>query len=155
MCVLQKLLKLQLWPGTLWAALSDSPSQYCVELPGGSSHPQARSLTTELCSRAAIDQSLVPSQLIADAVKRSSKAHLFHFYPVLCEIVAIPRRTPSAWVPTSALSLPKSALSSAGTKDPSGEASRDVDHGSPVELDARSLVKECLREVGKEMGVRQ
>ncbi|OBZ73105.1 Protein MON2 [Grifola frondosa] len=74
--VLRKLLALQLWPGTLWAALSDSPSQYCVEQPS-------------------IVQSLEPSQLIADAVKRSTKAHLFHFYPILCEIVSIPRKTPS------------------------------------------------------------
>ena len=102
-----------------------------------------------------IDQTLDPSKLIADAVKRSPKAHLFHFYPVLCEIVSIPRRTPSAWVPSDTLSLPKSALPPEGSANPGGEATSDVDHGRPVELDARSLVKECLKEVGKEMGVRQ
>lgn len=32
--VLRKLLALQLWPGTLWAALSDSPSRYSSEQPG-------------------------------------------------------------------------------------------------------------------------
>ena len=104
---------------------------------------------------AAIDSSLEPAKLIADAVKRSSRAHLFHFYPVLCEIVSIPRRSPSAWLPPDALSLPNSALSPRGTAASGGEASSDADHGRPVELDARSLVKECLREVGKEMGVRQ
>ncbi|KZT66278.1 hypothetical protein DAEQUDRAFT_470892 [Daedalea quercina L-15889] len=134
--VLQKLLRLQLWPGTLWAALSESPSQYCVEQP-------------------AIDPSLEPAQLIADAVKRSPKAHLFHFYPVLCEIVSIPRRSPSTWVPPDALSLPNSALSPRGSAASGGEANGDADHGRPIELDARSLVKECLKEVGKEMGVRQ
>ncbi|KAH9934248.1 uncharacterized protein B0H18DRAFT_1082813 [Fomitopsis serialis] len=129
--VLQKLLKLQLWPGTLWAALSNAPSQYCVQQPE-------------------------PTQLIADAVKRSSKAHLFHFYPILCEIVSIPRRTPSAWVPRDGLSLPNSALSPReGSAVSGGAADGDADHGRPVELDARSVVKECLKEVGKEMGVRQ
>ena len=28
-----------------------------------------------------------------------------------------------------------------------------IDEGRAVELDARTLVKECLREIGKEMGV--
>ncbi|TFY62206.1 hypothetical protein EVJ58_g4016 [Rhodofomes roseus] len=135
--VLQKLLRLQLWPGTLWAALSDVPSQYCVDQP-------------------AIDQSLEPAQLIADAVKRSPKAHLFHFYPVLCEIVSIPRRTPSAWISPEALSLTNSTLSPLGGSTGSDRrANGVVEHGRPVELDARSLVKECLKEVGKEMGVRQ
>ena len=31
--VLRKLLNLHLWPGTLWAALSSSPSQYAVHQP--------------------------------------------------------------------------------------------------------------------------
>lgn len=32
--VLRKILELRLWPGTLWAALSDAPSSHCVEQPG-------------------------------------------------------------------------------------------------------------------------
>ncbi|KAH9933694.1 hypothetical protein B0H21DRAFT_699431 [Amylocystis lapponica] len=136
--VLQKLLNLQLWPGTLWAALSDSPSKYCAEQPS-------------------IDGSLPPSQLIADAVKRSTKAHLFHFYPILCEIVAIPRKTPTAWVMTNA---PRKSVSSEASPEDarrsmswSQVATGGADEGHVVELDTRTLVKECLKEVGKEMGV--
>jgi len=32
--VLRKLLELRLWPGTFWAAMSDSPSEYYLEQPG-------------------------------------------------------------------------------------------------------------------------
>jgi hypothetical protein len=32
--VLRKLLELRLWPGTFWAALSDRPSEYCLQQPG-------------------------------------------------------------------------------------------------------------------------
>jgi len=116
--VLRKLLELRLWPGSLWAAMSDEPSSFAVEQP-------------------AIDASLSPSLLIADAVKRSSIAHLFHFYPVLCEIASIPRKTPSTWV-----------LSRAVDRDSSLEGDE------AIELDARVLARECLKEVGKEMGVR-
>ncbi|KAJ7842842.1 hypothetical protein B0H14DRAFT_3868774 [Mycena olivaceomarginata] len=117
--VLRKLLELRLWPGSLWAAMSEEPSSFAVEQP-------------------AIDASLSPSLLIADAVKRSSIAHLFHFYPVLCEIASTPRKTPSTWV------LPRAA-----DKDSSSEGAE------AIELDARVLARECLKEVGKEMGVRQ
>ncbi|KAJ7102802.1 hypothetical protein C8R44DRAFT_682224 [Mycena epipterygia] len=115
--VLRKLLELRLWPGSLWAALSEQPSAFAVEQP-------------------AIDASLSPSLLIADAVKRSSVAHLFHFYPVLCEIASIPRKTPSSWVLTRAADK----SSSEGVE--------------ATELDARVLARECLKEVGREMGVR-
>ncbi|KAF7340848.1 Protein MON2 [Mycena sanguinolenta] len=117
--VLRKLLELRLWPGSFWAAMSEEPSSFAVEQP-------------------AIDASLSPSLLIADAVKRSSIAHLFHFYPVLCEIASTPRKTPSTWV------LPRPAADKASS---SGDEA--------IELDARVLARECLKEVGKEMGVRQ
>ncbi|KAJ6510816.1 hypothetical protein C8R45DRAFT_1207663 [Mycena sanguinolenta] len=117
--VLRKLLELRLWPGSFWAALSEEPSSFAVEQP-------------------AIDASLSPSLLIADAVKRSSIAHLFHFYPVLCEIASTPRKTPSTWV------LPRPTADK-------GSSSGD----EAIELDARVLARECLKEVGKEMGVRQ
>lgn len=32
--VLTKILGLRLWPGSLWAALSDKPSEYCINQPG-------------------------------------------------------------------------------------------------------------------------
>src|SRR6266581_5545650 len=46
----------------------------------------------------AIDASLPPSELIADAVKRSSRAHMFHVYSLLCEIASVPRKSPNAWI---------------------------------------------------------
>ncbi|KAJ7226681.1 hypothetical protein GGX14DRAFT_692973 [Mycena pura] len=116
--VLRKLLKLRLWPGSLWAAISEQPSAFAVEQP-------------------AIDASLSPALLVADAVKRSSVAHLFHFYPVLCEIASIPRRTPSTWV-----------LSPRAGEGDTMEGDDDA-----TELDARTLARACLKEVGREMGV--
>ena len=35
--VLRKLLGLRLWPGSLWAWLSDNPTEYCISQPGNSS----------------------------------------------------------------------------------------------------------------------
>lgn len=46
--VLQKLLELQLWPGVFWAALSNSPSQYCAEQPGRCSCSHVRSAPANL-----------------------------------------------------------------------------------------------------------
>ena len=82
------------------------------------------------------DSSLSPARLIADAVQRSTKAHLFQLYPVLCEITASPRKTPAAW------------MASHGTKPSDGEAD-----GAVEELDARTLARQCLNEIGKEMGM--
>ncbi|KAG6844369.1 hypothetical protein H0H87_007445 [Tephrocybe sp. NHM501043] len=131
--VLRKLLDLKLWPGSLWAGLSDNPSLHAVEQPK-------------------IDVLLSPSHLIADAVKRSTAAHLFHFYPVLCEIASIPRKTPSAWMVTSTTPSSLSIL-------PTGHTSSGSNYGqsgaNAVELDARILARTCLKEVGKEMGVSQ
>ncbi|PCH34907.1 hypothetical protein WOLCODRAFT_27538 [Wolfiporia cocos MD-104 SS10] len=134
--VLQKLLQLRLWPGTLWAALSESPSKYCMEQPG-------------------IDQSLEPMQLIADAVKRSPTAHLFHFYPILCEIVSIPRKSPSTWVMTTSATRGQSAVHLADSIATRPNALPKISNGDhrAVELDARTLATECLKEVGRGMGV--
>lgn len=117
--VLRKLLEMKLWPGVLWAAFSDAPSKYCVEQPP-------------------VPADASPSELISDSIKRSSKAHLFHFYDVLCEIAAIPRKTPTAWVTTS-----KSG----------GADGVESEKEAVREFDARGLARECLREIGKEMGV--
>lgn len=90
-----------------------------------------------------IDSSLTtPSQLISDAVKRSSLAHLFHFYPVLCEIASVPRRTPSTWVMARSNSPIRTDFSSIEKTD-----------DEVVELDARVLARQCLQELGREMGV--
>lgn len=110
--------------------------------------------------RTGIDQTLEPTQLISDAVKRSSKAHLFHFYPTLNEIVAIPRKTPAAWVMTNAKKASSRDSSSVAKPEEVRKSvtwndvtSGSVDEGRAVELDARTLVKECLKEIGREMGV--
>lgn len=96
----------------------------------------------------AIDPSLPPSALIADVVKRSPVAHLFYFYPILCEIASIPRKTPAAWVPAG---LPVGARDQGetGPRDRIGAPEGD---GKVVEVDARALARECLGVLGKEMG---
>ncbi|TCD65014.1 hypothetical protein EIP91_003335 [Steccherinum ochraceum] len=139
--ILRKLLELKIWSGILWAALSEYPSAHCVDQPS-------------------IDPTLPPAQLIQDAIKRSTKAHLYHFYPTFCEIVAIPRKTPSAWIMTnvprsssrdiSASAKPEELRNSVSWTD---VKSGVVDEGRAVELDARAIVKECLKEIGREMGV--
>jgi hypothetical protein len=113
--VLRKLLLLRLYPGSLKAALSETPTPWSSELPP-------------------IDTTLAPSALVAEAISRSNIAHLFHFYPVLCEIASIPRKTPFAVM----------------KERPNGKSSQQ---NEPIHLDARSLARECLRMVGQEMGV--
>lgn len=100
---------------------------------------------TSLLRKLGIDQSLSPSALVADAVRRSTKAHLFHFYPILCEIVSIPRKPPTAWVMSGARRMSIEPRTSAA-EEPSND-----DHA--IELDARTLVKDCLKELGRELGV--
>ncbi|KAH9049809.1 hypothetical protein EDB83DRAFT_2553433 [Lactarius deliciosus] len=126
--VLHKLLELRLWPGSLWAALSAAPSKYATDQP-------------------AVDTSLATSELIADSVKRSSRAHVFHFYALLCEIVSIPRKAASAWI-TLAPGAP-----AVHPDHPLGRVVAGSGHGHLVSLDARALARECLREVGRELGV--
>ena len=94
-----------------------------------------------------MDPSLPPSALIGDVVKRSSVAHLFYFYAVLCEIASIPRKTPAAWVSV--------ANPLVGGRDPGesrGRIGAPEGDGKVVEVDARALAKECLKVLGKEMG---
>jgi len=156
--VLRKLLELRLWSGSLWAAMSDDPSKHCIEQLGSKRNPCLRRFVTKLLRIAtAIDVSLSPKALISDAVKRSSVAHLFHFYPVLCNIASIPRKTPSAWV-LSPLTSPRANVNGAnGKRAGHSRTPTPSEHGAqetrPVELDARTLARSCLKEVGKEMGV--
>lgn len=65
---------------------------------------------------------------MADAVRRSTKAHLYHFYSVLCEIASMAGNAPAAWV-------------------------EDGQQGEAVLKDARQLARQALKEIGKEMGV--
>jgi len=125
------------------------------------------------CATEAIDGSLPPSGLIADAVKRSSRAHMFHFYTLLCEIASLPRKSPNGWVaadrqarsggPTAGKEKeraagaqinhggrPTQASTTAGTITTGSGASSNVGH--VVSFDARVLARECLEEVGRELG---
>ena len=142
--VLRKLLNLHLWPGTLWAALSSSPSQYAVKQPCTCGSPlPLLSLTPEFV---AIETSLDPKGLITDAVRRSSKAHLFHFYHIFCEIASLSRKTPSAW-----LSSPSEYSAGNGrSRIAQEEQEKTKDF---VEFDARTLARECLKAIGQEMGL--
>lgn len=142
--ILRKLLNLQLWPGTLWAALSASPSQYAVQQPR--MYPPPPPLPFLTYTFPVIETSLDPKSLIADAVRRSSKAHLFHFYHIFCEIASLPRKTPSAW-----LSSPPEHIAGDGRSriaQEENERTRDF-----VEFDARTLARECLKAIGQEMGL--
>ncbi|KAJ3930574.1 MAG: hypothetical protein NXY57DRAFT_300956 [Lentinula lateritia] len=138
--VLRKLRELRLWPGSLWAALSDDPTKYCSEQPPLG--PSAYSKTT-------MPSSLTSKTLILDAVNRSSVGHLFKFYTLLCEIASVPRRTPEAWVhirPASA------SIASRYSEEQDPKVEGRIDH-QLEHLDARSLAKECLKIIGSEMGV--
>lgn len=75
-----------------------------------------------------VELTLKGAALVADAVRRSTKAHLYHFYGVLCEIASMPGYPPSVWV-------------------------EDGQQGTAVLRDARQLGRQALKEIGKEMGV--
>lgn len=151
--MLKGLLRLRLWPGSLWAALSATPSEYSSEQPR--KLPSARFI---ICNSTAlfdlaIDSSLNPSVLVADAVKRSTKAHLFHFYTAFCDIVAIPRKTPSAWVVSQTPMLDDSSTSRKSIVRLESANTTDASSGKVVELDARQLARDCLKELAQEMGI--
>lgn len=133
----------------------DSPYVSTVQL-----HYMRRSLTSCI----AINTTLPPSELVADAVKRSTVAHLFHMYDLLCDIAAIPRKPPSTWVSIpqaksgsgSVGKPPIPTLSSQPPPGKLGDTTRSLKlfrGGGVVEMDARTLARECLKVIGKELGV--
>ncbi|KAI0030497.1 hypothetical protein K488DRAFT_54152 [Vararia minispora EC-137] len=136
--VLQKLLDLRLWNGSLAAAISDTPSDLANALPP-------------------LDTSLPPAALLAATHRRSARAHLFHFYSVLCEIAALPRAPPVAFVRAGPLAKAgNEGKAEGGERDGRSKAERVLGIGAQeavVERDARKLARECLREVGRELGV--
>jgi hypothetical protein len=83
-------------------------------------------------------------------VKRSTKAHLFHFYDVFCEIIAIPRRPPSVWVYVPHGDEPSTHVHSWGAI-----TLGEISEGKAVEIDSRTLAKQCLKELRPEMGIGQ
>ncbi|CAE6416233.1 unnamed protein product [Rhizoctonia solani] len=102
--VLRLLLKHELWSGSLWAAYSDSPSKYAASQPP-------------------LDLALSPGLLVADAARRSPRAHLHKLFHVLVDITSL------------------------------DAAARIVGEGKDGErTSARELAKECLRVVGTELG---
>ncbi|KAG8918160.1 hypothetical protein FRC02_002577 [Tulasnella sp. 418] len=107
--ILKRLVALDLWPGSLWAAYSNDPSRYSIDLPD----PRP---------------SLKGAHLIKDAIQRSSSAHLFHLYSLLCEISSTPSRSPSMWIQEKKMQ-------------------------QPTEIFARELAQAALQKIGKEMGI--
>ena len=125
---------------------------------------------------AKLDTPPTPRELVSDSIKRSTVAHLFHFYPVLCEIASIPRHSPTAWVQASTLNFheinydnngqherddgrAKGKLQKQENKtqaeavDATVTATADEDVKGDVELNARTLARDCLKELGREMGI--
>jgi hypothetical protein len=116
-----------------------------------------------------LDTPPTPRELVSDSIKRSTVAHLFHFYPVLCEIASIPRRSPTASDSDKAnrgknerddnkakgkLQKKENKERSTRTVADAAVAAADGDvKGNVIELDARTLARDCLKELGREMGV--
>ncbi len=92
-------------------------------------------------------------------MKRSSRAHIFHFYSLLCEIASVSRKVPNAWISADRLTV-----SPGGPVEKEKKETADRTHhpsssgpgpgpGHLVSFDARKLARECLKEVGRELGV--
>jgi hypothetical protein len=149
----------------LWAALSEAPSKYAKEQPGTQTisygpHEIVTDVYTTFPSEA-VDTSLPAAELIADSVKRSSRAHMFHFYSLLCEIASVPRKAPSAWISADRLAVlsgvreekEKKEVDAARTDRAHDPRSSRPGSGHVVSFDARELARECLKGVGRELGV--
>lgn len=94
-------------------------------------------------------------ELFADSAKRSTVAHLFHFYPLLCELASIPLRSPSYWVQSGTGGAPHSFSDRKfviGQED-GGDASIHWQDSAVIEQDARHLAMECLKIIGREIGI--
>ena len=88
------------------------------------------------------------SNAIGEALRQSSRAHLFHLYPILLELVASPLRLPVIPVRVIDVAEKKSLSDETTIGDPGAEAQRHA-----TELDVRKLARACLDALGKEMGV--
>lgn len=87
---------------------------------------------------------------------------MFHFYSVLCEIASVPRKAPSAWISADRLAVLSSAPADNEKKETETAATGRTHYpssksgpGHLVLFDARELARECLKEVGRELGVRR
>ncbi|KZV66097.1 hypothetical protein PENSPDRAFT_689284 [Peniophora sp. CONT] len=126
--VLEKILALKLWPGSFTSSAS----------AGQDGEGEA-----------------APPNVIASAIQHSSRAHIFALYTPLVEIAAHQRTTPSGWTRTEhVLSSPSIVTPPATPTRSRTRVGRDSeDDGELVRRDARELARECLRAVGREMGV--
>src|SRR5260221_14674864 len=88
-------------------------------------------------------------ELFADSAKRSSVAHLFHFYPLLCELASIPHQSPSYHSVQNGV-RGSSVSDGKSVKD---NYNRSMRGSAVVERDARHLAMECLKKIGREMGL--
>jgi len=144
-------------------ALSETPSKYAKEQPG--THTICfvpRGILTDIRTTALIKRStrLSPAELIVDSVKRSSRAYMFHFYSLLCEIASVPRKAPSAWISADRLAVLSGLPAEKEKKETEPAATGRAHHPSSsrpgpgfVSFDGRELARECPKEVGRELGV--
>ena len=85
---------------------------------------------------------------------------MFHFYSLLCEIASVPRKAPSGWISADRLAV-LSGVPAEKEKETETAATSRTHHpsssrpgpGHLVSFDARELARECLKEVGRELGV--
>lgn len=87
--------------------------------------------------------------MIREALRQSSRAHLFYLYPILLELVASPLQLPKLWVSPANLLFRLETDSTTNTAD---ETPTDVDQ-EVKEVDSRMLAKLCLDLIGREMGL--
>lgn len=86
-------------------------------------------------------------------MKRSTKAHLFQLFGPLCQIAALPRKPPVAWVSVSKADS-ENSLSEASATSPKQSRVAEASRNATIEeLDARKLASLCLQSIGEELGV--
>jgi len=105
--MLHKLRELRPWPGRLSQKHRPSTQRSSLAYTQSLLSPAESSLmsTPPTLPSQAVDTSLRPAELIADSVKRSSRAHMFHVYSPRCEIASVWRRVPSAWISADRLAV--------------------------------------------------
>ena len=88
--------------------------------------------------------------MIADATKRSTKAHLYHFYNVFCKILSLPRSLPSS-LTSDDQNDDTAVKGSLAVNEMQSVMSVSVNSDLKEEVNARRLVYLCLLEIGKDV----
>ena len=145
--VLKKLFALRLWPSSLWAALSDNPSKYCLERPGAPLTDECSPLDSDCLANLGTQSGLSVSELFAEARKRSTRAHIIELYGPICRIAALSRKAPLAW--TGPFIMTRSEDNSQTVKLSFVAENATVE--KTEQSDARELALSCLEEIGKEL----